>query len=364
MRKLFEIFIAVFVKTVAFSAYIYKKGTRVYFIIERKKRRTGVCMYYVKKMCIVRQLRQGFSGDGRPLSGLVKAEQYGKNLAVEIAVVNLAPLTAGEYFCVLADKKGSTEVLVLGEDARFNFVSALDISAGFCALLCFVKTDVLPIAYAVNGEIPVDTQKLVETALLRRKKELPETETATTEETEEAATDESYDDEAITVEDYFEREEEDERETDTKIDGDAHVESGITGTGAQTGDDAETHEDGEGVLHAFTTDSDGYYQSVKGEIDALFENYPKDDTLVGAYRSSEWVRVKGEEGDPKQLVGIVYEDGKPQYICYALPAESETPPEEIAGSCFFVPVSPYEKRGFFVLYQSTATGECIKPKEV
>ena len=63
-------------------------------------------MNYVKKMCILRQIKQGFSGDGKTLSGLVKAEQYGKNLAVEVSVINFAPLIVGEYFCLLSDGKG------------------------------------------------------------------------------------------------------------------------------------------------------------------------------------------------------------------------------------------------------------------
>ena len=70
-------------------------------------------MNYVKKMCILRQIKQGFSGDGKTLSGLVKAEQYGKNLAVEVSVINFAPLIVGEYFCLLSDGKGKTETLAL-----------------------------------------------------------------------------------------------------------------------------------------------------------------------------------------------------------------------------------------------------------
>ena len=327
-------------------------------------------MYYVKKMGILKQLRQGFSGDGRPLSGLIKTEQYGKNVAVEVAVVNLAPLSAGEYVCVLCDKQGQTEVLPLQGDTRFHFLSALNLSAGFYALLCFVKADVLPVAYAVNGELSVDTRALIDAALRQRKKELPVAETAAADETpppETAVTEEhpadGYDDDAITTDDYFEREKDDESGKTAKSDGDAHLESGTETKRTQTGEDVATDEDGESVLHAFTTDTDGYYRSVKGEIDVLFQRYPKDDSLQKAYPSSEWVRVKGDEGNPQQLVGIVYQDGKAQYICYALPADGETPPEELAGNCFFVPVAPYEKRGFFVLYQSAATGECIKPKE-
>jgi len=46
-------------------------------------------MNYIKKMCILRQVKQGFSGDGKALSGLIKIEQYGKNLAVKCRLSTL-----------------------------------------------------------------------------------------------------------------------------------------------------------------------------------------------------------------------------------------------------------------------------------
>ena len=65
-------------------------------------------MQYLKKMCILRQVKQGFSGDGKALSGLIKIEQYGKNVAIEVSVNNFAPLLSGEYYCVIADEKQRT----------------------------------------------------------------------------------------------------------------------------------------------------------------------------------------------------------------------------------------------------------------
>ena len=59
-------------------------------------------MNYMKKMCILRQIKQGFSGDGKALSGLIKVEQYGKNLAIEVSIINFAPLAFGEYYCLLS----------------------------------------------------------------------------------------------------------------------------------------------------------------------------------------------------------------------------------------------------------------------
>jgi hypothetical protein len=62
----------------------------------------------------------------------------------------------------------------------------------------------------------------------------------------------------------------------------------------------------------------------------------------------------------------VYDDGVAKYICYALSAtDKDTPPEEIRDVCTFVPVSCLQDaHGFFVIFQSAATGECIKPQKI
>ena len=60
-------------------------------------------MRYVKKTCILRQIKSGFTLDGKPLTGIVKIEQYGDNLAAEFAFSNLSPTTDGGYYCIIAD---------------------------------------------------------------------------------------------------------------------------------------------------------------------------------------------------------------------------------------------------------------------
>ena len=118
-------------------------------------------MRYIKKMCILRQVKQGFSGDGKTLSGLVKTEQYGKNLAVEVSVINFAPLSSGEYYCILADARGKTEMLALRGKSIFNILTDMDTENGFCAVVCFVKNDVVPIAYGVNGDKTYDWKQIL-----------------------------------------------------------------------------------------------------------------------------------------------------------------------------------------------------------
>ena len=350
-------------------------------------------MNYFKKTCILRQIRQGFSGDGKTLSGLVKIEQYGKNVSVEVSVLNFAPLSAGEYYCLIADAFSHTELLPLRGKSLFNIISGLNVSSGFCAVVCFVKDEVLPIAYGVNGQERYEWRKIIETAFPAPHK----TKGAGTRVTDESAMVEypiaqltpvpdtfppranlaqnpppepqskpKYDDELLAEQDYFREEEGDERERDFENSENAQTKNrGETPTETDGGG-LEENDDAQNLLHPFETDSDGYYRAVKSEIDELFARYPKDETLNGVFSCSEWVRVQVDENSPPYLVGVVYEGWKAKYLCYALPAQNaENPPDEIKDVCTFVPVSHFDDTsGFFVIFQSAATGECIYPTSV
>lgn len=337
-------------------------------------------MNYVKKMCILRQARQGFSGDGKALSGLIKIEQYGKNLSIEVSVINFAPLISGEYYCLISDGKGKTEMLSLRGKSLFNILSDLDISHGFCGVICYVKNDVVPVAYGINGNGSYDWKTILNSAL---PPVFPKSETAVADTSKRAENVENeptvyalneknpsaYDDETVATENYYqekEQKQENERELFSQARGNARAQSETENEREKTGVDSSTNVDANDLRHPFETDGDGYYRAVKGEIDELFEKYPRDQTLVGAFSCSEWVRVKGEENAPEYLVGVIYDDGKAKYICYALLAEDKSsPPEEIKDACTFVPVSAFSSdKGFFVIFQSATTGECIKPQKV
>ncbi len=326
-------------------------------------------MNYVKKMCILRQIKQGFSGDGKTLSGLIKIEQYGKNLAVEVSIINFAPLVSGEYYCLLSDGKGKTEMLALRGKSMFNILSDVDVSAGFCGIICYVKNEVVPIAYGINGNGSYDWRAILNKTMppVFPKKRAVDTAVASDESEEERAPAEKgaeglYNDEAVATSNYFEEEQHAPNEP-LQAAKNANVEGTTQTQGTKGGASASTNENAESVLDAFNRRADGYYLSVKRELDELFATYPKDDTLAAAFQRSEWVRLRGTKSKPEYLVGAVYEDGRAQYICYALLAENkELPPEEIKNVCSFVPSSPLvDADGFFVIFQSAATGECMKP---
>lgn len=349
-------------------------------------------MNYFKKMCILRQIKQGFSGDGKPLSGLIKIEQYGKNLAVEVSIINFAPLSTGEYYCLLSDGKRKTEMLRLRGKSIFNLLSDIDISSGFCGIICYVKNEVVPIAYGINGNGSYDWRSILNSTLppvfpraeqenavakaeaatvfVAEEKEatiaLSETEKREEKEAEmieRVKSEKSYDDEAVSQNNYFE-EEEHARKQLHETEQNAPFKSASEKQTAEERLDETENGDAESVRTPFQINPDGYYLSVKGEIEELFKKYPADDTLKGAFSCSEWVRVKGTQKQPQYLVGVLYEEGRAQYICYALAAKSgSAPPEEIKNVCTFVPLSSFtETEGFFVIFQSASSGECIKPE--
>ncbi|MBQ8885636.1 MAG: hypothetical protein IJY62_04660 [Clostridia bacterium] len=348
-------------------------------------------MTFIKKMCILRQVKQGFSGDGKTLSGLIKIEQYGKNVSVEVSVINFAPLKSGEYYCLIADSKQRTEMLPLRGKSIFNILTELDFSGGFCGVICFVKNGVTPIAYGVNGSRVYDWRTLVKNTVAPaaddgaaftladepiqaaepspEKPPFPEESTLTDAETtaKKEKSVKKYDDESVVTENYYEKREDgaDERFEHEKACGNAHSESGDQNKSEKAGQDAQKNVDAESVRDTFKTEPDGYYLAVKSEIDELFQRYPADGTLKSVFAHSEWVRIQ-EEGKAEYLVGVIYEDLRAKYICYALPtSDKDNPPEEIASVCTFVPSSLFEeKAGFFVIFQSCATGECIRPESI
>ena len=173
-----------------------------------------------------------------------------------------------------------------------------------------------------------------------------------------------YNDESIAESDYFKTEAHDERGTTFKRDENARAAAENAAESGQAGQTAATDENAENVRKPLNENGDEYYRSVKDEIDELFKTHEKDDTLKEAFPCSEWVKIK-EPDKAEYLVGVIYEEAAPLYICYAFPAaDKDDPPEDIAETCAFVPLSPFiGAKGCFVIFQSTATGECVKLKE-
>lgn len=103
---------------------------------------------YTKNIAVIRGIKSGFSADGGQLSGLIKIENYRLFMRVEISRINFAPLTCGRYVSAVSDGKCVT----VFEGDFFEGESKTDTSAGFVGVICFVNTEVSPVAMAVCGD--------------------------------------------------------------------------------------------------------------------------------------------------------------------------------------------------------------------
>lgn len=105
-------------------------------------------------------------------------------------------------------------------------------------------------------------------------------------------------------------------------------------------------------------DGNNFYYAVKPQIDELFVCYPEEKTLNEAVANSKWVHV--QTSDDYYVVGLLFNDDEPSFICYGVPADSkQTPPSELENACVWLPVGDGEK-GYWVIYQSARTGEIVK----
>ena len=339
-------------------------------------------MAYEKKLCILKQIGKGFTADGMPLMGAVYAERLGSDLTLTPRIAGLAPLHEGRY--ALAVVVGRKEYcLELKGNTALRVPGCPSLENGFAVLLCFVKEDIEPVAFGSCGSAPSDYRQLVEIfrslpgervsfsslapARSAEKGEenegqhippvpLPPTgvpgvpgpntpfapgvplpsgpsgeppaedvpkdrapEDALPEESGEAPP-RGYDDEALAGKNYYASPE----------------------TAAPVPPPTE-------LPRALT-----YFESIRPRMEEAFQKGKPDTRLCRALPHSEWTLWEGA------LLGIVYHFGGPRYVCLAVEAQGELPPE-MEERAVFVPSSPYsDDEGFFVAFQDAATGEFVK----
>jgi len=105
-------------------------------------------------------------------------------------------------------------------------------------------------------------------------------------------------------------------------------------------------------------DGNNFYFAVKPQLDEMFVCYPEEKTLCDAVPNSKWVRV--DTADGYYVVGVLFNDDTPSFICYGVPSESKTqPPKELQNACVWLPTENGE-RGYWLIYQSARNGEIVK----
>ncbi len=286
-------------------------------------------MAYEKRLCILKQIKMGFSADGAPLQGAVYCERLGSTLTVTPRIAGLAPVEGGRYMLAV-QAGGRCFCFGLKGNGELRAENAPSVADGFSALLCFVKGEPEPVAFGRCGNAPEDFSPLLKA--FGGECEREESPAPSGEPRSAAA---GYDDEAIAETNFY-----GERENDPP------AEELSEASAPQTAEPRDAH--------PFRLSRGGhtYYDRIAARLQAAFEKYPHDGALTAAIPRSEWVRTE------RGLLGIVYAEGAPRYLCVAL---KEEPPAEAQEAAMFVPVGPYsEEEGYYVVFQDADTGEYVK----
>ncbi len=333
-------------------------------------------MAYEKRVAVLKQVGKGFSSDGSVLTGAVYAERLGKDLTLKIQAAGLAALKDGRYVVVFS-AEGKRYCLDLGKGESIHVSDAPSLKEGFCVLLAFVKDAVYPVAFGVSGK-PQDTAVSLMKLLMEqgeKKGDMPPVPVPPVEippvgpnvprapvvpvpdfPQKEGQDDGApfreracaYNDEAIADADYFaESVQKSDRNEDSA--GKSQKKRGKTSGGENSQKDDLS-------VNPFlrTKGKLTYYKKVRRDLEEAFRKFPKDTRLLSVFPRSEWVKTD------HALLGIVYENGQPRYLCVAA-EKNGAPPDDMKENCVFVPESPFtEERGFYIVFQDADSGAYVK----
>ncbi len=348
-------------------------------------------MEFEKRVVVLKQLGKGFSADGSALTGAVYAERLGKDLSLKIQAAGLSALKEGRYVGVFSAGGKEFCFALEGRDP-VKIHNAPSIKGGFSVLIAFVRGEAQPVAFGTCGagqkgavsllaaiqnngdgkedplknvpippvEVPQISPNTPGSPLVPPVPGIPQEEPEKKDEVREPPVKEepaqeasfregalAYDDEAIAEEDYYD---------DALQEGDRNDASeGEDETGGRKKKSGKDSQKDDGTVRPFlrTKGKLTYYKKVKASLDQAFEKFPKDTRLMSVFPRSEWVRTE------TALLGVIYENGVPRYLCVAKEKTGE-PPEDMKEHCTFVPSSPFQdKEGFYVVFQDADSGAYV-----
>lgn len=105
-----------------------------------------------------------------------------------------------------------------------------------------------------------------------------------------------------------------------------------------------------------------FIDEIGGQIQGLFDTFPRDEVLENIIPNSKWVRVDFNKDGKFYVVGLIYEDGKIRYVCYGVPGVwSETPPADFNEKAQWLPTSldAPQGDGYWITYQDAFDGELV-----
>lgn len=307
-----------------------------------------------RSVALINETGAGFAVPGAKVRGVAVCSDNGGQGVIKISLIDLAPATNGytvaisggnlTKLCELPDLRGA-EILT-------------DSTENLAVLIFYVTADerFLSVAYGAFSSDAKSEKEVLENA-----KNAYRAGNDAGGQTEKSVDDETYDDEVVAVENYYEY------ESGLGIKGENKNENATydnENVGVKSGG-FEKKETDEYDFSAFVDEENGgdkgsYYERIKPQIERLFETFDEEKSLSEVVPDSRWVKIK-YDGDDYYVVGIIYDKNRPLYVCYGVEGRYGEKPEKIGDYCSFIPSSIFNLKGdgYWVMYQSAITGKCL-----
>lgn len=296
-------------------------------------------MIFSRRIAVLKQLNGGFSANGGEVSGVVRAENYADGVAIELSLINFAPLEEGRYVCAFFDGQ-SAEIL---ECADNFFIAGKSAQKGFAFLVFFARGNAVPVALASCGEIKVDVGAI--TRIIDQKENPLTSKTQT------------YSDDAIAEDNYYEYES---GKDDCAMLQDKKEEK--SGQGAFENEENcvdEQTDKGEKERVTGGLAKGAFFERVSAEVEKIFLENERACDLENTIENSAWAKI--DYGDGKNYVFGVVKDGEtPLYFCYGVPSQNpDVCPKSMVGLGVYIQT---ETGGYWVMYQDAKSGVSLEIK--
>lgn len=308
-----------------------------------------------KTVALIKQINSGFSTV--EIRGVARLfEKFGKTI-LSLSLVNLEGLKNGNYHLILGENEFLLENLDGGEFV-LNEVEGNDL------YLVAMGEKTILVAHGSFSSNIKSKEEILEDAEKLFKKDNGEVEK------EDIFQAQEYDDEAVATVNYYEFDQ-DKGIGSYDREGNENRQSFKGDEPIKRGEDLEKKESDDGETDAYENGYSNekqaenrpigsYYSKIKEEIDKIFKDYPEEKGLAYMVSESRWAKVG--KGEKSYVVGLIYENAEPRYVCYGLAGNYYQKPTAIKGYCSFIPISPFNLKGegYWVMYQDAFDGKGVE----
>lgn len=367
--------------------------------------KNGVIMKLLKKVCILKQIANGYSYSGKNAKGMAKCEKKGDENYLEISLMDVAPLKKGKYVAFISNSQKGIyfDCDETGLEKEFSDL-IFDLEKPFSvSLIIDDDLNAYPVLFGQtenNNQTPSSATDDYISLKIKNKKEREKEEELIDRTFGELKSDalnvsdeevlsksniftdklspEGYADDVVATENYFEKADVDAKnltlkeEIDEKQNNFFKLKKSFeknsypineppdensfpveepTQTPCPKNDERFNRQDNE-VKNASCECA-----FLQEDLDTVMNSYPEFYELEKSVYGSKWVRIELAKGEYYFGKASIHDKN---YLCYAVRGQKDCCPEELKDLSCFIPCQTSDEEGFFVIFQNQVDGKIIK----